>query len=206
MLTGTWSLLPIAPGQSLTPIPTIPGANRSRAPAASPTPSATPATTTTRARRSTTCANRYYNPELARFLTTDSAPGNQEDPATLNRYAYALDNPLTFSDPTGFAVDSEDDGGGELPDPPAGEEPPVDVPGLPNSHWEWRANPQDDRGGSFGFKFPGKANSSPMGAGRKERMGQTATGTFRMAWGTNRYDRYGRSISAKCRTPSNSPA
>ncbi len=48
---------------------------------------------------------RYYSPHLGRFLSPDPFRGRPTHPQSLNRYVYALDNPLKFSDPTGrFAV------------------------------------------------------------------------------------------------------
>ena len=51
---------------------------------------------------------RYYGSTLARFLSID--PGNTGavagDPQSWNAYAYALNNPLFFVDPTGLASES----------------------------------------------------------------------------------------------------
>ncbi|WP_261854536.1 RHS repeat-associated core domain-containing protein, partial [Clostridium folliculivorans] len=44
---------------------------------------------------------RYYEPESGRFLTRDSYLGNVMQPLTLNRYAYALNNPMMYTDPSG---------------------------------------------------------------------------------------------------------
>jgi RHS repeat-associated protein len=46
---------------------------------------------------------RVYDPALGRFLSADpsiQAPGNLQD---YNRYSYALNNPLVFTDPSGFS-------------------------------------------------------------------------------------------------------
>jgi RHS repeat-associated protein len=45
---------------------------------------------------------RFYDPSIARFTTKDSARPNVQDPPTFNSYAYARDNPLKYSDPTGL--------------------------------------------------------------------------------------------------------
>ena len=44
---------------------------------------------------------RYYDPVLAHFLSTDPAD-DQDSAQAANAYAYAADNPATFSDPTGL--------------------------------------------------------------------------------------------------------
>jgi len=48
---------------------------------------------------------RYYNPETGNFIFADSVGGG-------NRYAYAENNPLVYTDPTGHVVDVGDGGGG----------------------------------------------------------------------------------------------
>jgi RHS repeat-associated protein len=45
---------------------------------------------------------RYYGSAMGRFMSPDPLGGRPEDPQTLNRYAYARNNPLSFSDPTGL--------------------------------------------------------------------------------------------------------
>lgn len=52
---------------------------------------------------------RYYDPLLRRFLQADSFLGAPEDPRTLNRYSYALNNPVGYVDPTGNVACSFDD-------------------------------------------------------------------------------------------------
>jgi RHS repeat-associated protein len=44
---------------------------------------------------------RWYSPELKRFLTPDWHYGDVTDPVTLNRYAYAGNDPINFIDPGG---------------------------------------------------------------------------------------------------------
>ncbi|HXH93130.1 MAG TPA: RHS repeat-associated core domain-containing protein [Thermoanaerobaculia bacterium] len=50
---------------------------------------------------------RYYNATLGRFLSADPVLGGPDDPQSWNRYSYARDNPLRFSDPTGRQVAQE---------------------------------------------------------------------------------------------------
>ncbi len=45
---------------------------------------------------------RWYDPVPGRFTTTDPWRGLLDMPQTLNRYAYALNNPLKYVDPTGM--------------------------------------------------------------------------------------------------------
>lgn len=48
---------------------------------------------------------RLYWPEIGRFISVDAAGPNFADPMTLNRYAYVLNNPYKYVDPTGhFSV------------------------------------------------------------------------------------------------------
>ncbi|MFZ0964575.1 MAG: RHS repeat-associated core domain-containing protein, partial [Terriglobia bacterium] len=46
--------------------------------------------------------NRMYNPTPGRWLTPDALGGSITNPQSLNRYAYALNNPTTLTDPTGL--------------------------------------------------------------------------------------------------------
>ena len=50
---------------------------------------------------------RFYNPTLGRFLSLDPSPASIqiEQPQTWNRYAYALDSPMTYVDPTGAILE-----------------------------------------------------------------------------------------------------
>jgi RHS repeat-associated protein len=45
---------------------------------------------------------RYYEAGLGRFMSPDPLRGHLADPQTLNRYVYAGNNPIRFSDPTGL--------------------------------------------------------------------------------------------------------
>lgn len=40
---------------------------------------------------------RFYDPSISRFITEDNTKGSLESPVTLNRYAYANDNPVEES-------------------------------------------------------------------------------------------------------------
>jgi hypothetical protein len=56
---------------------------------------------------------RYYAPALTRFISADPIVSNIYAPQTLNRYAYALNDPVTFTDPSGKCV-VYDDANGEF--------------------------------------------------------------------------------------------
>src|SRR5881397_2840909 len=47
---------------------------------------------------------RYYSSSLGRFMAVDPHGGVFGNPQSLNRYAYALNNPLRFTDPRGLAA------------------------------------------------------------------------------------------------------
>ena len=46
--------------------------------------------------------SRWYDPEIGRFIQPDTIVPNPGDPQALNRYAYVRNNPLRYTDPTGF--------------------------------------------------------------------------------------------------------
>jgi RHS repeat-associated protein len=47
---------------------------------------------------------RYYDPALGRFLARDALSGRAGFPQSLNRYAYALNNPVGILDPSGYSA------------------------------------------------------------------------------------------------------
>jgi len=46
---------------------------------------------------------RCFSPELGRFVTKDPLTGKDGDSQSLNRYVYALNNPILLSDPIGLS-------------------------------------------------------------------------------------------------------
>jgi len=44
---------------------------------------------------------RFYDPALGRFISADTVVPGAGNPQALNRYAYVLNNPLKYTDPTG---------------------------------------------------------------------------------------------------------
>jgi RHS repeat-associated protein len=47
---------------------------------------------------------RYYSPNMKRFINADIIPGKLSNAITLNRFAYANGNPVSFIDPFGLSV------------------------------------------------------------------------------------------------------
>jgi RHS repeat-associated protein len=47
---------------------------------------------------------RFYDPAIGRFISADSIVPKPGDPQNLNRYAYTLNSPLKYIDPTGHDV------------------------------------------------------------------------------------------------------
>jgi RHS repeat-associated protein len=50
---------------------------------------------------------RYYDPWLAKFISADPVIPDAANPQAGNRYAYAYNNPLSFTDPTGHQPEPE---------------------------------------------------------------------------------------------------
>ena len=48
--------------------------------------------------------NRFYDSNIGRFTTADTVKGSLGAPQSLNRYAYTLNNPLKYIDPSGNEV------------------------------------------------------------------------------------------------------
>jgi len=46
---------------------------------------------------------RYYDPELGRFISPDPFVPQPDDPQSLNRYSYVLNNPVNLIDPSGYS-------------------------------------------------------------------------------------------------------
>ena len=47
---------------------------------------------------------RYYSPEMKRFINADIVAGSIANAVTLNRFAYANGNPVSFVDPFGLSI------------------------------------------------------------------------------------------------------
>ena len=66
---------------------------------------------------------RLYDANVARFLTPDPLVAQPFDPLGLNRFSYALNNPLRFTDPTGYSTCDADGVGCYTPDPDPNQTP-----------------------------------------------------------------------------------
>jgi hypothetical protein len=47
---------------------------------------------------------RFYSPRLGRFVSADTLVPNPGAPIDLNRYAYARNNPVIYTDPSGHCI------------------------------------------------------------------------------------------------------
>jgi len=54
---------------------------------------------------------RYYDPQISRFISSDTIIPNPANPQTLNRYSYVGNNPVRYTDPTGHFFERELAGG-----------------------------------------------------------------------------------------------
>ena len=52
---------------------------------------------------------RYYLPEIGRFVSADSIVSDPANPQSFNRYAYALNSPVNFTDPSGHCSGDPND-------------------------------------------------------------------------------------------------
>lgn len=57
---------------------------------------------------------RWLKPSSNEFLSKDAYPASLVEPQTVNRYAYALNDPLGYVDPTGLNAQDKVDGGGKV--------------------------------------------------------------------------------------------
>jgi hypothetical protein len=75
---------------------------------------------------------RYYSPEVRVFTQPDTLLPDPYDPQALNRYSYALNNPLRYTDPSGHIIDVALDLGFIGMDV-------VDIYNDPSDTWAWAA-------------------------------------------------------------------
>jgi RHS repeat-associated protein len=55
---------------------------------------------------------RYYDPEISRFVSPDPFVQDPEDPQNLNRYSYVENDPINYTDPSGYFYNSAKNSGG----------------------------------------------------------------------------------------------
>jgi RHS repeat-associated protein len=51
--------------------------------------------------------NRYYDPEIGRFISKDPSPGRLDRPSTLNPYCYVENNPVDLPENLEIVVGNE---------------------------------------------------------------------------------------------------
>ncbi len=51
--------------------------------------------------------SRWYDPEIGCFIQPDTIVPERGNPQSLSRYAYVLNNPLRYTDPTGMFSEDE---------------------------------------------------------------------------------------------------
>jgi len=57
---------------------------------------------------------RYYLPEIGRFISADTIVPEPGNPQGFNRYAYALNSPVNFTDPSGHCINNYDLGSQDM--------------------------------------------------------------------------------------------
>ncbi|MBU0492465.1 MAG: RHS repeat-associated core domain-containing protein, partial [Chloroflexi bacterium] len=75
---------------------------------------------------------RFYDPLLGRFVSADTVVPGAGNPQALNRYAYVLNNPLKYTDPTGHANDPGGAITGESQNVSPQSPPPAQSPSSPS--------------------------------------------------------------------------
>jgi RHS repeat-associated protein len=87
---------------------------------------------------------RYYDPGIGRFVQADPIVAAPFNPQLLNRYAYVLNNPVRYTDPTGHA--EQDLGGGNT----------LGTPCHTVGDCTYRIDPPTREGGGFHVILVGK--------------------------------------------------
>ena len=50
---------------------------------------------------------RYYEPGIGRFISKDEFPGDKTNPLSYNAYLYGQDNPIIYTDPSGWCIQGD---------------------------------------------------------------------------------------------------
>lgn len=107
---------------------------------------------------------RSYDPAVGRFVSPDPLVPNPMNPEAYNRYAYVYNNPLSLTDPFGFAPKDDWPPLIPIPDPPGGGPP---APPTPTPDPPAEPPPGGGGGGGSGDKpLSGSSNgvAAPYGA------------------------------------------
>jgi RHS repeat-associated protein len=107
---------------------------------------------------------RLYDPIIGRFITPDTKMTDPYDPQSLNRYAYARNNPLIKIDPTGNYWEETDNGFIQLVGPPDPQN--VFDPYL-DKVWDDISNNSPCDEGSFILKITKEPGQPPWPIGRE---------------------------------------
>ncbi|MFF0290204.1 RHS repeat domain-containing protein [Streptomyces sp. NPDC005262] len=87
---------------------------------------------------------REYDPNLGRFLSVDPVI-DHDDPAQMNAYSYAHNNPVTKSDPDGLRPLGPTDGGQAADDRWAADRGMSAGYTYKNGKWVWKQTPKKDK-------------------------------------------------------------
>jgi RHS repeat-associated protein len=93
----------------------------------------------------TTIGARQYDPATGRFLTPDPVL-EAGDPTQMGGYAYAADNPVTNSDPTGLSVPGRSICIGNVNCNNPGDGPPSGWSGPGKANWNYKGTGSSDTG------------------------------------------------------------
>ncbi|MDQ2834430.1 MAG: RHS repeat-associated core domain-containing protein [Acidobacteriota bacterium] len=129
---------------------------------------------------------RYYGSNMGRMMSPDPPGGDLTNPQSLNRYAYALNNPLTNTDPTGLYV-CKDGGKCDSDQDQAFEKArQADLKSKDANVVRGAAaygDPTKDNGVTVGFGDPGKGNdgitSHDLGVGADGKLRAVENVTIR---------------------------
>ncbi len=126
---------------------------------------------------------RYYDAAIGRFAQPDSIVPNPYNPQSLNRYSYALNNPVKYTDPSGHCVLEDDESSCNPTPPSSGIYGPGDDPNNGNGNNNGDGNAPAKTGGE---QKPAQPASSiiPTREQCKSNGGQNWTATCEEEYGS----------------------